>query len=105
MPEDRLLWLPSVSILLSAGIFPHCEARRGSEAPLLLLLSRLRGGQPREGGREGEGGGGWGGAGEVGGGVVKGGGVSEEAHTRTLTHIHTYAYTLREKLRLYLVFP
>ena len=71
MPEDRLLWLPSVSILLSAGIFPHCEARRGSEAPLLLLLllSRLRGGQPRQGGRGGEVGV-WGGGGG-GGGVVE----------------------------------
>lgn len=65
MPEDRLLWLPSVSILLSAGIFPHCEARRGSEAPLLLLLlllqtqgraSTMGGGEEEEGSGRGEGG-------------------------------------------------
>lgn len=52
VPEDRLLWLPSVSILLSAGIFPHCEARRGSEAPLLLLLLLQTQGRAAEGGRE-----------------------------------------------------
>lgn len=57
VPEDRLLWLPSVSILLSAGIFPHCEARRGSEAPLLLLLLLQTQGRAAEGGSRRGGGG------------------------------------------------
>lgn len=65
VPEDRLLWLPSVSILLSAGIFPHCEARRGSEAPLLLLLLLQTQGRAAEGGRQER----WGWGGREGGGV------------------------------------
>lgn len=95
MPEDRLLWLPSVSILLSAAIFPHCEARRGSEAPLLLLLQTQGRAAEREGGERGGGGGG-----EVGVGWLK-----RRRGERGNTHTYIHARTLRERLRLYLVFP
>lgn len=101
MPEDRLLWLPSVSILLSAGIFPHCEARRGSEAPLLLLLlllqtqgraSTMGGGEEGEGSGRGEGGEGGRGQQRWGWGGLKKkkrGGVSEEAHRCIYAHRQT----------------